>query len=121
MTMTLADNLDVDTRLQWCVCSLRLVARVARCVLAMVVFHDGRRGYLYRFLAVFPIINWPYLFSLINKNSKSFASFQKKELTVPGTRHSDVVDGAGEEGCPPPPELGTGRKCSSRLPDLGHK
>jgi hypothetical protein len=80
MTMTLADNLDDDARLQWCVCSLRSVARVARCALAMVVFHNGRRGCLYQFLAVFPIIKWPTLFFLINENGKSFASFQKKML-----------------------------------------
>jgi hypothetical protein len=78
MTMTLADNLDDDARLQRCVCSLCLVARVAVCALAMVVLHDGRRGYLYRFLADFLLIKWPTLFSLINENGKSFALFQKK-------------------------------------------
>jgi hypothetical protein len=82
MTMTLAGNLDVNARLQWYVCSLCLVARVARCALATVVFHDGRRGGLYRFLdrflAGFLIIKRPTLFSLINENGKSFASFKIK-------------------------------------------
>jgi hypothetical protein len=76
MTMTLADNLDVDARLQWCVFAFG--SWVARYALAMVVFHDGRRGCLYRFLADFPIFKRPTLFSLINEHSKSFASFQKK-------------------------------------------
>jgi hypothetical protein len=41
MTMTPAGNLDDDAHLQRCVCGLRLVARVAVCALATVVFHDG--------------------------------------------------------------------------------
>jgi hypothetical protein len=68
MTMMLADNLNVDALLEWCVCSLRLVARVAVCALAMVVFHGDRRGCSYRFLAGFPIIKRPTLFFLINEN-----------------------------------------------------
>jgi hypothetical protein len=44
MPMTPADNLDDDPCLQWCVCGLCLVARVAVCVLATVVFHGGREG-----------------------------------------------------------------------------
>jgi hypothetical protein len=80
MTMTPADNLDDDACLQWCVCGLCLVARVVVCVLAMVVFYDGRRGCLYRFLADFPLIKRPTLFSLINENGKYFACFQKKKL-----------------------------------------
>jgi hypothetical protein len=75
MMMTSASNLDDDACLQWCVCGLCLVARVAVCALAMVVFHDGRRGRLYRFLAGFPLIKRPTLFSLINENGKSFALF----------------------------------------------
>jgi hypothetical protein len=52
MTMTPVNNLDDDPRLHWCVCSLRLVARMAVCALAMVVFHDDRRGCLYGFRSV---------------------------------------------------------------------
>jgi hypothetical protein len=78
MTITSADNLDDDACLQWCVYDLCFVARVAVCALAMVMYHDGRRGCLYRFLAGFPLIKRPTLFSLINKNGKSFAWFQKK-------------------------------------------
>jgi hypothetical protein len=55
-----------------------LLARVAVCALAMVVFHDGRQGRLYRFLAGFLLIKRPTLFSLINENGMSFALFQKK-------------------------------------------
>ena len=77
MTMMLVGNLDEDPRLQRCVCSLPLVARVAVCALAMVVFHDGRRGCLYRFLAGFPLINRQTLFCLINENGKSVVLFKK--------------------------------------------
>jgi hypothetical protein len=56
MTMTPVSN---DPRLLWCVCGERLVARMAVCVLATVMFHDGRRECLYRFLVGFPLINWP--------------------------------------------------------------
>jgi hypothetical protein len=48
------------------VCCARLVARVVACALAAVVFHNGRRGCLYRFLVGFPLINRPTLFFLIN-------------------------------------------------------
>jgi hypothetical protein len=44
MTMTSADNLDDDARLQWCVCGLCLVARVVVCALATVVLHDVVEG-----------------------------------------------------------------------------
>jgi hypothetical protein len=55
-----------------------LLARVAVCALAMVMFHEGHRGRLYRFLAGFLLIKRPTLFSLINENGTSFALFQKK-------------------------------------------
>jgi hypothetical protein len=51
---------------------------VAVCAFAAVVFHDGRRGCLYRFLVGFPLINRPTLFFLIVENGKSFALFKKK-------------------------------------------
>jgi hypothetical protein len=57
MMMTPVNNLGDDPRLMWCVCGERLVARMAVCALATVVFYDGRRGCLYRFLADFPLIN----------------------------------------------------------------
>jgi hypothetical protein len=78
MTMTPANNLDDDACLQRCVCGLCLVARVVVCALATVVLHDGRRECLYQFLASFPLIKRPTLFSLINENGKSFTWFQKK-------------------------------------------
>jgi hypothetical protein len=37
-------------------------------------------GALYGFLASYPLINWSTLFFLINKNNKSFSSFQKSGL-----------------------------------------
>jgi hypothetical protein len=59
MTMTPSGNLYDDARLQWCLCGLRLVARVVVRGLAMVVFHDGHRGCFYRLLASFPLIKCP--------------------------------------------------------------
>jgi hypothetical protein len=80
MTMTPADNLGDDARLQWCVCGLCLVAKVAVCALAAVVLHHGYQGCLYRFLAGFPLIKRPTPFSLINENGKSFVWFLKNFL-----------------------------------------
>jgi hypothetical protein len=77
MTMTSTGNLDDVARLKRCVCGLRLVVRVAVCALTTVVFHDGRRWYLYRFLAGFLLIKRSTLFFLINKNGKSYALFKK--------------------------------------------
>jgi hypothetical protein len=54
MMMTPAGNLDDDLCLERCVWGLRLLARMAACALATIVFHDSRRGYLYRvFWSVF--------------------------------------------------------------------
>jgi hypothetical protein len=50
---------------------LMWVSRVVVCALTMVMFHDGRQGWLYRFLASFLLINRPTLFFLINVNDKS--------------------------------------------------
>jgi hypothetical protein len=54
---------------------------MAEFTLTTVVFHDGRRGRLYRFLVDFSLINLQtlYFFS-INENNKSFALFLKKIL-----------------------------------------
>jgi hypothetical protein len=65
-----------------CACGARLVARVAVCAFAVVVFYDGRRGCLYRFSVGFPLINRPTLFFLIDENDKSFALFQKKKKSA---------------------------------------
>jgi hypothetical protein len=51
-TMIPVSNLDDGRLLHRCVCSLPLVARMVVCVLAMVVFYDGRRGCLYDFRSV---------------------------------------------------------------------
>jgi hypothetical protein len=71
MMMALVSNFGDNPRLLF-VCAVsreRLVARVVVCVLAMV---NGWWGCSYRFLAGFLLINRSTLFSLINKNSKSF-------------------------------------------------
>jgi hypothetical protein len=52
-------NLDDNACLRQCVCGLCLAARVAICALATVVFHNGGRGCLDRFLGDFPLIKWP--------------------------------------------------------------
>jgi hypothetical protein len=63
-------------------CCECLVSSVAVSTLAAVVFHYGRRWYLYRFLTGFPLINRPTLYFLTNKNNMYFASFQKEKLTL---------------------------------------
>jgi hypothetical protein len=78
MTMMLAGFLDDNSCLLWCVRGLHLVVRVVVCVHATLFSMTVGKGCLYRFLAGFPLINHPTLFSIINENSKSFASFQKK-------------------------------------------
>jgi hypothetical protein len=79
MTLAPVCNISEDLVLYGYVCGARLVAKVSLCALATVtfVFHNGRRGCLYRFLVGFPLINHPTLFILINENGMSFALFQK--------------------------------------------
>jgi hypothetical protein len=77
MTMTPVSNLGEDPRHMWLCVRCSFGRQGAVCALAAVVFHDGRRGCLYRFSIGFPLINRPALFFLINKNDKSFALFKK--------------------------------------------
>ena len=63
--MKLVSNLD-DALVFSGVCVVCLWYSGPLCVLETVVLHNGRRVYLYRFLARFPLINWSTLFFLKN-------------------------------------------------------
>jgi hypothetical protein len=63
ITMMPVRNLDDGPHLKGCVCLQSAFGSQNGCALATIVFHDDRRGYLYRVSTDFPLINQKTIFS----------------------------------------------------------